>query len=151
MRLSQTATNLLTRLRAKPSKIALTTLLRQITQDRLVSILGEFWEDLYPKLKDRDISMSVRSCVSETINRLWTQAIQNGKRMTRSDYNAFIIDMQNTINGTFPDEVDKRRKAFCEQMIASLPWQALKLLWIGVRNINGKTTLRRLRGNIEIM
>ena len=148
MRLSQNATNLLTRLSAQPSKIVLTTLLRQITHDRLVSILWEFWGDLYPKLKDRDISMSVRSCVSETINGLWTQAIKNGERMTRSDYKEFIIDMQNTINRTFSDEANQRRKIFCEHMIASLPWQALKLLWIEVRNINGKPTLRRIQANI---
>ncbi len=42
MRLSEEAKNLLTQLSAKPSQFVLTNLLKQITQDRLISILAQF-------------------------------------------------------------------------------------------------------------
>lgn len=143
MRLSEETKNLLTQLSAKPSKFVLTNLLKQITQDRLISILEQFWENLYPKPTDRDVARKVHLCVSQAVNGLWERATANKSRMTRSDYKAFIIDMRYTISGTFPDELDQRRKTFCEQMIASLPWEVLLKLWIWVVKINNETVLRR--------
>lgn len=145
MRFTDATRDILTRLRARPTKTELTNLLAQITKDRLDSIIRDFWVTLEPKPTEDDLKKVAEKVTTQEIDNLTELSKKNsGKAFTKEDYEEFILDVSAVIDWAEGLFGRSQKRAACELLIASLPWKALKALGLETLPWNNKGTSTRI-------